>query len=202
MSKSRGNVIDPFAVIDEFGADALRFYLTREVAFGQDGPVSEGGLLTRYHSELANAYGKLASRTIAMIRRYRDGRIDDAALDADLLAEFDGLADTVAGHLDQAEMTVALEEIWKRVRRMNRYVEERRPWELAKDPAQGAELDRVLASLHEGLRVLTVLLVPYLPTSTARLLAALGRPETSFAAARCAPAPVRVDALEPLFPKR
>jgi len=203
MSKSRGNVIDPFGVIDEFGADALRFYLTREVAFGQDGPVSESGFLARYESELANDYGNLASRTVAMIRRYRDGVIEDAPLDDELMAELDGLADTVSACLERAEMTIALEEIWKRVRRLNRYVEERAPWQLAKDPAQAGELDRVLASLHEGLRVLTVLLVPYLPAATGKLLAALGRPETELDAARCAPAPVvRADALEPLFPKR
>jgi methionyl-tRNA synthetase len=202
MSKSRGNVIDPFAVIEDFGSDALRFYLAREVQFGQDGPVSESGFLTRYESELANDYGNLASRTVAMIVRYREGRIDDADLDRDLLDGIDALSDTVAERLDQADITVALEEIWKRVRRMNRYVEEQQPWQLAKDPARAADLDRVLASLHEGLRVITVLLHPFLPVATAKLLAALGRPEIDFEHARCAPAPIRVEALEPLFPKR
>jgi methionyl-tRNA synthetase len=203
MSKSRGNVIDPFAVIDEFGSDALRFYLAREVAFGHDGPVSEAGFLTRYETELANDYGNLASRTIAMIRRYRDGRIEGAELDGELAAEFDGLADAVSELLAAAEITAALEEIWKRVRRLNRYVEERQPWQLAKDDGAAAELDRVLASLHEGLRVVTVLLAPYLPAATAKLLQALGRPEATLADARFAGgAPVAVEALEPLFPKR
>jgi methionyl-tRNA synthetase len=202
MSKSRGNVIDPFKVIDDYSADALRFYLAREVAFGQDGLVSEAGFLSRYETELANDYGNLASRTVAMIVRYRDGRIDDAELDPELMAELEGLPDAVAKHLDGAEITAALEEIWKHVRRLNRYVEEQQPWQLAKDPERAADLDRVLASLHEGLRVITVLLVPYLPSATATLLGALGRPETGYDAARCAPAPVRVEALEPLFPKR
>ncbi len=202
MSKSRGNVIDPFQVIEDYGADALRFYLAREVAFGHDGPVSEGGFLTRYETELANDYGNLASRTIAMIRRYRDGRIEGAQLDADLLHELDGLADAVALHLDRAEITAALEEIWKRVRRLNRYVEEQAPWQLAKDPARAGDLDRVLATLHEALRVVTVLLVPYLPAATEKLLVALGRTETGWDAVRCAPAPIAVEALEPLFPKR
>jgi methionyl-tRNA synthetase len=203
MSKSRGNVIDPVAIIEDYGSDALRFYLSREVGFGQDGPVSVNGFVTRYETELANDYGNLASRTIAMIRRYRDGRIDAAELDPELAADFDGLADTVSERLARAEITAALEEIWKRVRRLNRYVEENQPWQLAKDEARAAELDRVLASLHEGLRVVTVLLTPYLPTATAKLLAALGRTETGLDAARYAGGQtVSAEALEPLFPKR
>jgi len=205
MSKSRGNVIDPFQVIEDFGPDALRFYLAREVAFGQDGPVSESGFMTRYETELANDYGNLASRTIAMILRYRDGRLPATEHDPELTAELDGLAETVCAQLDRAEITTALEEICKRVRRLNRYVEERAPWQLAKDPEQAAELDRVLATLHEGVRIVTVLLAPYLPGATAKLMAALGRTgpdDLAIAAARCAPAPIEVQALEPLFPKR
>ena len=205
MSKSRGNVIDPFQVIEDYGPDALRFYLAREVVFGQDGPVSESGFLTRYETELANDYGNLASRTIAMILRYRDGRLPATEHDPELTAELDGLAETVCAQLDRAEITTALEEIWKRVRRLNRYVEERAPWQLAKDPEQAAELDRVLATLHEGVRIVTVLLAPYLPGATAKLMAALGRTgpdDLAISAARCAPAPIEVQALEPLFPKR
>jgi methionyl-tRNA synthetase len=203
MSKSRGNVIDPFAIIEDYGADALRFYLAREVAFGQDGPVSETGFVTRYETELANDYGNLASRTIAMILRYRDGRIGGVELDPELGADFDGLDDVVAERLAGAEITAALEEIWKRVRRLNRYVEERQPWQLAKDEARAAELDRVLASLHEGLRVVTVLLSPYLPASTTKLLAALGCSDTDLGSARYTGGrPISVEALEPLFPKR
>jgi methionyl-tRNA synthetase len=202
MSKSRGNVIDPFKVIEDFGSDALRFYLLREVNFGHDGPVSEGGFLTRYETELANDYGNLASRTIAMIVRYRDGELGATELDAELIAEFEELPEIVAGHLDGAELTPALEEIWKRIRRLNRYVEEQAPWKLAKDPARAADLDRVLATLHEGIRVITVLLTPYLPAATEKLLAALGRPETAWEDVRCTSAPISVQPLEPLFPKR
>src|SRR5207249_3119738 len=82
MSKSRGNVIDPFTIVDTFGADALRFYCAREVSFGQDGPVSEATFATRYETELANELGNLASRTLSMIGRYREGRLPDAALGA------------------------------------------------------------------------------------------------------------------------
>ena len=205
MSKSRGNVIDPFAVVESFGADALRYYLYREVTFGQDGPVSESGFAARYESELANEYGNLASRVIAMVHRYREGVVPAVDVDPELGGELDGLAALVADHMDGARVSAALEEIWQRVRRLNRYVEEQAPWQLARDEARAEDLDRVLASLIEGLRVVTVLLRPYLPESTGRLLAALGRPADGLADARClAPADrptTAVSALSPLFPK-
>jgi methionyl-tRNA synthetase len=204
MSKSRGNVIDPFAVVEEFGADALRHYLFREVTFGQDGPVGESGFAARYETELANEYGNLASRTIAMLTRYADGEIPAVALDAELAKDFDGLDARVAELLDGAELSAALDTIWERVRRCNRYVEQCAPWQLAKDPERAGELAQVLASLAEGLRVVSVLLHPYLPATVARLLDALGCPDDSYAAARYGErgAGVAVRPLEPLFPKR
>ncbi len=206
MSKSLGNVLDPFAVIERFGADALRFYLLRDVSFGQDGSVSTASFEQRYESELANDYGNLASRTIAMIVRYRDGVLDGGEPDGLLLDDFAGLTERVSGLLDRVELTNALDEIWTRVRRLNRYVEEQAPWRLAKDPARAGDLDRVLRSLAEGLRVVSVLLNPYLPDSTERLLAALGAPDLSLAGADFG-APRgggvrKVQALEPLFPKK
>jgi len=204
MSKSRGNVIDPFTIVDTFGADALRFYCAREVSFGQDGPVSEATFATRYETELANELGNLASRTLSMIGRYREGRIPDGELDEDLAGDFEGLDGSVCALLDRAELTQALEIVWQRVRRLNRYVEERKPWGQAKDPARATELDQTLASLAEGLRVVGVLLHPYLPASTTKLLAALGAPDTSLHAARYGHRGTSgtVGPLEPLFPKR
>lgn len=203
MSKSLGNVLDPFEVMDLYGTDALRFYLMRDVPFGGDGSVGMDAVSSRYESELANEYGNLASRTIAMIARYRDGVIPAAPTDAALRAEFDALPDAVAAQLDRAEATQALEEIWQRVRRLNRYVEERAPWQQAKDPARADELDTTLASLAEGLRSVTVLLHPYLPATVERLLGALGAPGVTFAAARFGEhgSGAAVTALEPLFPK-
>ena len=202
MSKSLGNVLDPFAVIDRFGSDALRFYLLRDVSFGQDGSVSTASFEQRYESELANDYGNLASRTIAMILRYRDGVLARGDLDGQLQEEFRGLGERVSELLDRVEITSALEEIWQRVRRLNRYVEEQAPWQLAKDPARAGDLDRVLRTLAEGLRVVSVLLAPYLPDSSARLLAALGAPDLSLAGAGFGAGEIgRVQALEPLFPK-
>ena len=153
MSKSLGNVLDPFEVMETFGTDALRYYLFREVSFGQDGGVSTITFGERYESELANELGNLASRTLSMIARYRDGVVPEADVDPALTPDFDGLADEVSGLLDRAEITQALDRIWQRVRRLNRYVEERAPWQLAKDEASAGELDTTLRSLAEGLRV-------------------------------------------------
>jgi methionyl-tRNA synthetase len=202
MSKSLGNVLDPFAVIERFGADALRFYLLRDVPFGQDGSVSTAAFEQRYSSELANELGNLASRTLAMVGRYRDGVVVGGEPDQLLLEDFDNLAERVSELIDGAELTLALEEIWQRVRRLNRYVEEQAPWRLAKDEARAQELDRVLATLIEGLRVVSVLLWPYLPASTETLLAALGTSDVTLACARLGAGAVgRVEPIEPLFPK-
>jgi methionyl-tRNA synthetase len=202
MSKSLGNVLDPFAVIERFGADALRFYLMRDVPFGQDGSVSTASFEQRYETELANDLGNLASRTIAMISRYRDGTITPGEVDPLLREDFLGLSERVSECLDRAELTLALEEIWQRVRRLNRYVEEQAPWKLAKDEARAEELDRVLRTLAEGIRTVGVLLWPYLPSSSERLLAALGAPGLSLAGAAIGSGTVEhVSALEPLFPK-
>ncbi len=178
MSKSLGNVLDPFAVIERFGSDALRFYLLRDVQFGQDGSVSTAGFEQRYESELANDLGNLASRTIAMVHRYRNGIVPAGPLDDALRPDFRDLPEQLARLLDQAELTQGLELIWERVRRLNRYVEERAPWVLAKEDDAGA-LDEVLASLIAGLRVLGLLLHPYLPASTDLLLGALHHDDRS-----------------------
>ncbi len=202
MSKSLGNVLDPFAVIERFGADALRFYLLRDVSFGQDGSVSTTAFEQRYESELANEYGNLASRTLAMVRRYRDGVLPAAPIDPELAGDFEGLVDEVCELLDRAELTQALDAIWQRVRRLNRYVEERAPWTLAKDEEKQEDLDGVLASLAEGVRVVSLLLIPYLPVSTEKLLDAMGAEDRSLAAARLGSGPpISVGELEPLFPK-
>ena len=203
MSKSLGNVLDPFEVMDVYGTDALRYYCFREVSFGQDGGVSTITFGERYETELANEFGNLASRTLSMIDRYRDGAIPDVAPDPALKPDFESLLSEVTQLLDQAEITQALDRIWQRVRRLNRYVEERAPWQLAKHESTADQLDRTLASLAEGLRVVTVLLLPYIPETTERLLAALGAPDTSLETARYGAGPkgARVEKLPPLFPR-
>jgi methionyl-tRNA synthetase len=203
MSKSLGNVLDPFEVMDRFGTDALRYYCFREVSFGQDGGVSTITFGERYETELANELGNLASRTTNMLGRYTDGAVPTVDPDPALAADFDGLVAEVSALLDDAEITQALERIWQRVRRLNRYVEEKAPWQLAKDPEKSDELQTTLRSLAEGLRVVGVLLTPYIPESTAKLLDALGAPDTELAGAEYGahPGGQAVSKLAPLFPK-
>jgi methionyl-tRNA synthetase len=201
MSKSLGNVLDPFVVIDRFGADALRHYLFREVSFGQDGSISTAGFEARYETELANDYGNLASRVLAMVDRYRSGVVPEAAVDAVLAEDFEGVPARFSELLDLAELTQALEEGWKLVRRLNRYVEETRPWELAKDEADPERLDEVLYNLVEGLRVTTLLLVPYLPRTSEKLLAALAEESRELAELGSRPGGQAVERVPPLFPK-
>ena len=203
MSKSLGNVLDPFEVMDAFGTDALRYYCFREVSFGQDGGVSTTTFGERYESELANDYGNLASRTLAMIERYRAGVVPDVDVDATLVADFEGLVDEVSELLDRAEITQALDRIWQRVRRLNRYVEEQAPWQLAKEDSKAAELDTTLRSLAEGIRTVTVLLHPYIPETTAKLLDALGERDLALGSAGfgARPGGGTVSKLPQLFPK-
>jgi len=138
-----------------------------------------------------------------MIGRYCEGNVPDVAVDPELAADFDGLPAEVAALLDRAEITQALDRIWARVRRLNRYVEEKAPWKLAKDPGAAAELQTTLRSLAEGLRALTVLLSPYMPESTAKLLAALGDERLELSAAEFGDGAGggSIGELPPLFPK-
>ena len=204
MSKSLGNVLDPFEVIERFGADALRFYCFREVSFGQDGSISPAGFESRYETELANDYGNLASRTLAMIERFRDGIVPEAEADPALCDGEGGLAtveEEVCELLDRAELTQALERIWLRVRRLNRYVEESKPWELAREAERAGDLDRVLYNLAEGVRVVTLLLHAYMPESTDRLLGALGEENRALAAFGSRAGGQSVERIPPMFPK-
>ncbi len=204
MSKSLGNVLDPFEVIDRFGADALRFYCFREVSFGQDGAISAAGFEARYETELANDLGNLASRILAMLDRYRDGAVPEAGADPALAEGEDGMVAVdaeVRELLDRAELTQALERIWLRVRRLNRYVEESRPWELAKHEELAGELDRVLYNLAEGLRVLALLLRPYMPETMTRLLGALGEESIELTPFGDGRGGHRIERIAPLFPK-
>ena len=203
MSKSLGNVLDPFKVMDIYGTDALRYYLLREVSFGQDGSISPEGFESRYNTELANDYGNLASRTLAMIKRYRDGVVPESEPAAGLVDEFGDLTTTVCARLDRIEVSAALDEIWTRVRLLNRYVQDSEPWKLAKDPQSAGDLDVILYGLAEGLRVVSLLLLPYLPETADRLLAALGQEERSIEAARfgASRGGARIGDLGQLFPK-
>ncbi|MGH2907502.1 MAG: class I tRNA ligase family protein, partial [Solirubrobacterales bacterium] len=205
MSKSLGNVLDPNQVVELYGSDALRFYCFREVSFGSDGAVSTEGFETRYNTELANEYGNLASRTLAMVNKYRDGVVPARPDATGLEDDFAGIGAEIAGQFDAIEVSAALEAIWARVRRLNRFVEEQAPWKLAKDEASAAQLDLTLYALVEGLRVVSILLHPYVPQSTTKLMAAIGCENelATFAAAEfgAGPGGQSIGELPPLFPK-
>jgi methionyl-tRNA synthetase len=204
MSKSVGNVIDPLELIDVYGVDAVRYYLFRAASFGQDGNISVDGLHERYERELGNDLGNLLSRTTAMVARYRDGKLPVVQGSAELAVELDSLGPKVVARLDGYDLTGGLDEIWEVVRALNRHVEQNAPWELAKEEAKADELDRVLFDLGDGLRVLAIVLAPYLPETTPRILEALGqdgRLDWERARAGQTRAAEGIAPAEPLFPR-
>jgi methionyl-tRNA synthetase len=200
MSKTLGNVVDPFEVIELLGADALRFYLMREVQWGQDGDVTWEGLHRRYEGELANDLGNLVSRATAMIVRYRDGRVPEGR------NALEPVHESVAARLDAVDLSGALEEIWTLVRSANRFVEEQQPWVLARsdEPEQVRALDDALYTLADTVRSLGVMVYPYIPASAEKILAAVGDPGGigwERAALGTLAAGVEVHQPEPLFPR-
>jgi methionyl-tRNA synthetase len=177
ISKSLGNIVDPLDLVDVYGPDAVRFWCARSVSFGQDGAASIDGLRERYERELGNDLGNLLSRTTAMIARYRDGKLVRAADPGSPIAlALEHLGRDVAAGLDAYDITNALERIWEVVRALNRHVEAMAPWQIAKDPDRGQELDAVLYDLADGLRAVAVALASYLPSTADAILAALGLP--------------------------
>ena len=177
ISKSLGNVVDPLDLIDVYGADAVRYWCARAVNFGQDGSASIDGLRERYERELGNDLGNLLSRTTKMIEQYLGGRIEGGhPVNPDLATLVDDLRAAVAADLDRFEITAAIDRIWEVVRFLNRYVTERKPWELAKDEQRHEEVVAVLHDLADGLRVSAVALAAYLPETAERILSALGQP--------------------------
>jgi methionyl-tRNA synthetase len=178
ISKSLGNAVDPLELVDRFGADAVRFWCARAVPFGQDGNASLRGIGDRYERELGNDLGNLVSRTTAMIARFRDGRLSAApGRTQELGDEIDALRTEIPAAFDAFDITGAADRAWTLVRTLNRHVTERKPWEIAKDPARARELDQVLFDLADGLRVAAVVLSAYLPQTAPKILAALKQPE-------------------------
>jgi len=171
ISKSSGNIVDPIAVINEWGLDAFRFYVLRELDIGPDGNWTDAGFKSRYQAELANGLGNLVNRSLSMLKRYRNGvvpaRSDELAPDAGKAT------DATRALLEKNELQGALLAIWSLVSRANQYVDQTKPFNLAKDPAQAKRLDEVLYNLVETCRVLAVLLWPFIPQTAAKIYAQL-----------------------------
>ena len=172
ISKSTGNIVEPVAVIDEWGLDAFRFYVLRELDIGPDGNWTDAGFRARYQAELANGLGNLVNRSLSMLKRYRQGVVP--ARHDELAAEAGKAADETREALKQNRLQHGLLAIWTLVTRANQYVDQTAPFKLAKDPAQSKRLDEVLYNLAETCRVLAVLLWPFLPGTSAKIYAQLG----------------------------
>ncbi len=179
VSKSAGNVVDPDALADRYGTDALRYYLMRDIATGQDADFNEERLRARYNADLANDLGNLVNRTVSMAQRYRGGSLGttptDLSPDAAAIA---GLGAESARRFDEAmaayQVHAALEAVWDLIAAANGFVESSAPWKLAKDPAQAGRLDEVLVTLVEASRLAAALAHPIMPESADKLLQQLG----------------------------
>jgi len=204
ISKSTGNIVDPVAVIDEWGLDAFRFYVVRELAIGPDGNWTDAGFSSRYHAELANGLGNLLNRSLSMIRKYRQGIVP--APHAELAPEAAAVLAKVTVLLRQNELQEALVTIWSLVNRANQYIDQTAPFKLAKDPAQALRLDQVLYNLVEVCRVLGILIAPFLPGTAEKIFAQLNLgpvpPLLSEGAWGGLPAGHRVGDPSPLFPRK
>ena len=178
MSKSKGNVVDPVILAERYGVDALRYYLLREIAFGSDGIFSNENLINRINSDLANDLGNLVSRTVAMVQKYFGGTIpaerEAGEFDADLKALAAQTKIDAEAELDKLNFSVALTNIWKFVSRTNKYIDETAPWALAKDETKQARLAEVMYNLCESIRIISVLIAPFMPETSAKIRVQLG----------------------------
>ena len=184
MSKTTGNVVDPVAVINEWGADAFRFYVLRELDIGPDGNWTDAGFRARYQAELANGLGNLVNRSLSMLKRYRNGVVP--AQSNELAADAERVIAETRRCFEENRLQAALLAIWSLVTRGNQYVDHTAPFKLAKDPAQAARLDEVLYNLAEVCRILGVLLAPFIPNTSRKIydqLALSGSPD-NFSAAK------------------
>ena len=210
MSKSKGNVVDPYLLAERFGVDALRFFLLRTFPFGSDGNFSNELLINTINTDLANSFGNLVSRTTAMVEKYFAGVLPEereaAPVDDELISLIKSTRDAYAAQMDEFQLHMGLEEVFKLIYRANKYIDETTPWVLAKDEANKPRLASVMYNLLEALRVALILLRPFIPETCDKAFAQIGASEaccTWDCAAEYGvlPANVAVKKGETLFPR-
>ena len=180
MSKSKGNVIDPIGLIDEFGADAIRYFLLREINLGQDGNFSRDALIGRINSDLANDLGNLLHRTLNMVGKFQNGVLTapqgESEVDKSLKADAAETVAYFAENMEKMELSLSIKKVWAFISRANKYIDETAPWALAKDETKKQELANVMYNLAESLRHISVLISPFMPVTAERIWQQLNLP--------------------------
>ena len=173
MSKSKGNVVDPMLLIDEFGADAIRYFLLREITLGQDGGFSRDALINRINADLANDLGNLLHRTLNMINKFQGSTVLEAKGESDIDKSFKldaiSTANEYATMMNNIQLSDAIKKTWAFVSRANKYIDETMPWKLAKDETQKQTLANTLYNLVESLRIISILISPFMPTTAQKI---------------------------------
>ena len=188
ISKSLGNYRDPREYIEKYGKDAVRYYVLREIPFGSDGNFSEEALIGRINSDLANVWGNLVNRTVGMANKYFDGTISNSNVNEDidkpLVDDISSLKSRTDKLLDELQISKILENIFDLLRACNKYIDDTTPWVLAKDETKKGRLETVLYNLLEAIRVSNILLMPFMPTSTKKVIETINSENNSFKEAK------------------